>query len=38
MIEKEVYEKNRLAEDIKNMKQHKYELEDKNRGLEKKMR
>jgi uncharacterized protein YlxW (UPF0749 family) len=37
MIEKEVGEKNRLLEDIKQLKQHKYDLEDKARRLEKKM-
>lgn len=37
MIDKEVNEKNRLLEDIKHLKQHKYDLEDKARRLEKKM-
>jgi len=37
MIEKEVSEKNRLLEDIKHLKQHKYDLEDKARRQEKNM-
>lgn len=38
MIEREISEKTRLAEDIKGLKEHKYELEDKNRLLDKKLR
>jgi hypothetical protein len=38
MIDREVSEKNRLAEDIKIMKEHNYELEDKNKVLDKKLK